>query len=49
MSEDPSGVDEVGGFADKALYGISRFAEAGVEAVSVENVSPCGVISEQAA
>ncbi len=42
-------VDEVGGFVDQALYGVEGFAEAGVEAVAVEDVSSCGVAVEEVA
>ena len=42
-------LDEAGGLLDEALDGVGGFTEAGVEAVAVKDITPCGVVSKQAA
>ena len=42
-------LDEVGGLLDEALDGVGGFTEADVEAVAVKDITPCGVVSKQAA
>ncbi len=40
-------LDEVGGFVDEGFYGVDGFAEAGVGAIAVEDVSPCCIAVPQ--